>query len=125
VGDRAAVVGSMTAVVGMADHPDESAGWEIPTEARALVLGVPDPGRGQAASRGDSIPAKRRPRVLAELSPAQFCLIKLNPFAAEVVVRQITAPGLAVEGELARRFGKPCRTVEPRDLYQNVWLVVR
>jgi hypothetical protein len=104
VGDRAAVVGSMTAVVGMADRPEESAGWEIPTEAGALALGVPVPCRGQAASRGDSIPANRRARALAELSPAQFCLIKLNAFAADVVVRRITAPGLPVEGVLARRF---------------------
>jgi len=85
VGDRAAAVGSVTAVVGMAGRPEVSAGSEIPTAARAGALGIPVPRRGQAARRGDSIPANRRARALAELSPAKLCLIKLNAFAADVL----------------------------------------
>lgn len=81
VGDRAAVVGSAAAVVGMADRPEESGESEIPTEARVGVLGVPVPGGGQAARRGDSIPAGRRAMALAELSPARLCLTKMNAFA--------------------------------------------
>src|SRR5207248_2737944 len=69
VGDRAAVVDSVAAVVGMADRLEESAGAEIPTAARA---GVPAPCRGQAAWTGDSIPANRRATALAELSHKQF-----------------------------------------------------
>lgn len=75
VGDRAAVVDSVAAVVGMADCPEESAAAEIPTAARA---GVPAPCRGQEAWTGDSIPANRRATALAELSHNQFSLIKLN-----------------------------------------------
>jgi hypothetical protein len=87
-GDRAAVVGSVTAVGGMADRPEESAGSEIPTAARAGALGVPVPCRGQAARRGDSIPANRRARALAELSPAQLCLIKLSALRRTWVIRR-------------------------------------
>jgi hypothetical protein len=75
VGDRAAVVDSVAAVVGMADRPEESAGAEIPSAVRA---GVPVPCRGQEAWTGDSIPANRRATALAELSHRQFSLIKLN-----------------------------------------------
>jgi hypothetical protein len=84
VGDRAAVVGSVTAVVGMADRPEESDGSEIPTEARAGALGVPVPCWGQAARRGDSVQANRRARALGESSLAQLCLVKSNPSAADV-----------------------------------------
>jgi len=114
VGDRVAVVGSVTAVVGMAGRPEVSAGSEIPMAARAGALGVPVPCRGQAARRGDSIPANRRATALAELSPAKLCLIEPSAFAADVVVRQMRAPGLGDEGDLALRFGKPSRAVEPR-----------
>jgi hypothetical protein len=75
VGDRAAVVDSVAAVVGMADRPEESAGAEIPTAARAGVL---VPCRGQEAWTGDSIPANRRAAALAELSHVQF-----SPLQAE------------------------------------------
>jgi hypothetical protein len=75
VGDRAAVVASVTAVVGIADRSEESVGSEIPTEARAGALGVPAPCWDQAARRGDSIRASRRARALAELSLAQLCLV--------------------------------------------------
>jgi len=84
VGDRAAVAGSVTAVVGMGDRPEESAGWENPTEARVFVLGVPVPCPDQPALRVDSIPADRRARALAESSLAQFCLANLNVFAVDV-----------------------------------------
>jgi hypothetical protein len=84
VGGRAGVVGSVTAVVGMADRPEESVVSEIPMEARAGALEVPVPCCGQAARRGDSVPADRRARAHGELSLAQLCLVNLNAFAADV-----------------------------------------
>ena len=89
---RAAAVGSVAVAACMADRPEAAAGSEIPTAARAEALGVPVSCRGQAALRGDSIPVNRRATVLAELSPAQLCLIKLNASAADVVVCRKTAP---------------------------------
>ncbi|ASX02929.1 hypothetical protein CKJ56_25605 [Mycobacterium intracellulare subsp. chimaera] len=74
-------MGGGKALVGMVDRPEESAESED-QEAQAAALGVPAPYRGQGAWRGDSIPASRRARALAESSPAQWCRIKLKAFAA-------------------------------------------
>ncbi len=106
VGGRAAVVGSVTAVAGMADRPEESVGSEIPTGAQAGALELPVPSRGQAARWGDSIPANRRARAPVELSLAPLCLANLSASATDVGLVEYGHRVCAVGDQLARRFGK-------------------
>lgn len=84
VGGQAAVVGSVTVAVGMADRPEESVGSGIPMGARAAAPDVPVPCWGQAARAGDSIPANCRAGAPAELSLAPLCPVNMNASATDV-----------------------------------------
>jgi hypothetical protein len=104
VGDRAAAVGSLMAVVEMADRPEESAGSEIPTEGRAGASGVRVPYWGRAAQMDASIPVNRRARALAESSFARLSLIELNAFASVLVSRHAGSRAEATHHEGLRLF---------------------
>lgn len=74
-------------------------------EAQAGAPEVPVPCCGQAARRGDSIPAYPRARVPEAYSSAQLCLLYLNVSATDVGFVD-TVSGFRVEGKLAQRFGR-------------------